>query len=219
MITVFTSNQPRHIHLINRLSELDSVCAFVQKFDRVHSDIDDPIMDEYFERMRLVEKLFFTETEIKAHTVTFVQTLDESLKRVCPLAFTSDLVVVFGSSWIRGRLYDMIKEKAINIHMGIGYRGASCNAHAIYEGKRHLVGATIQELSEGLDCGDPLFYAYGDTSLKDNFAFGMSAVQNAIDRLCLYIKNGYISVDPPKDTFTAYKRKSDFTTQIAEAIL
>jgi len=210
MLTVLTSDQPRHRYLINRLSEVDSVFAVMQTFNRVHTKIEDPIMDEYFERMRLAENLTFPRMELKAHTIT---TKLEGLK--VPLG----RVIVFGCEWIKGELYEQIKDRAINIHMGIGYRGASCNAHAIAEGRNHLVGATVQRLSKGLDCGEPLFYAYADKRYIDPFMFGMSAVKSSIDKLVDYLLNGHTVVDEPTDKFSCYKSKTDFTIEIAKKIL
>jgi hypothetical protein len=80
-------------------------------------------------------------------------------------------------------------------------------------------GATVQYLSEGLDKGDPIFYAYGDSEYKDPFMFSMSAVKSAVDKLVVYLTTGSVDVDKPKDDFTSYKRKSDFTIKIAKELL
>ena len=234
MITVITSNQPRHIYLINELAKITDVVAVVQLFDKpVHTNIESPVMTEYFERMRLVEKVMFPETDIKATKVFEVPTtvgaiIDDFDYKIRNEVNASDHVIVFGSSWIKNEAYELIKDKAINLHAGIGYRGASCNAHAIAEGRKHLVGFTVQRLSEGLDCGEPLFYAYADEQIKEPFALGMSAVINVVDELVEYLMfrdkdteafNSDWWKDKPTDTFTSYKRKSDFTDEIAQKIM
>lgn len=219
MLTIWTSDRPRHKYLVNKLSEIDSVCVIVHKMDRPHTKIDDPVMDEYFHRMDWAERLMFPDQTINAFNVFTVTELNDKIKGLMPEAFLSDTHVVFGCGWIKPPLYDLISDKAINIHMGVGYRGASCNAHAMYDGRRHLVGATIQHLSKDLDNGDPIFYAYGDQNIKDSMIFGMSAVKNAIDKLTLYLSGNFVDKDVPEDKFTCFKKKSDFTVGIAEALL
>ena len=73
----------------------------------------------------------------------------------------SDLYIVFGSSYIKGRLINfLIKNKAINIHMGISpyYRGSDCNFWSLYDNNFHLVGGTVHLISKGLDSGPILFH-------------------------------------------------------------
>ena len=72
-------------------------------------------------------------------------------------ALSSDIYIVFGASFIKGWLVDfLIKNKAINIHMGLSpyYRGSSCNFWAMYDNNPNYVGATIHYLSKGLDSGE-----------------------------------------------------------------
>ena len=77
--------------------------------------------------------------------------------------------MVFGSSYIKGELVDyLVKQKAINIHMGVSpyYRGCDCNFWALYDNNPHLVGATIHLLSKGLDSGPMLYHAM--SNIKSN---------------------------------------------------
>ena len=74
----------------------------------------------------------------------------------------TDLFIVFGSSFIKGKLIEeLLKRRSINIHMGVSpfYRGSSCNFWAAYEENFHLIGSTIHLLSKGLDSGDILYHA------------------------------------------------------------
>ena len=103
----------------------------------------------------------------------------------------SDYYIVFGSSYIKGELVDfLIKNKAVNIHMGVSpyYRGTDCNFWALYDKNPHLVGATIHLLSKGLDSGPILYHAM--PSLKKNvFEYTMSSVKSAFHSLSDRIKN------------------------------
>ena len=45
---------------------------------------------------------------------------------------SSDIYIVFGSSYIKGKLVDFLIKKAINIHMGVSpYWGCDCNFWAL----------------------------------------------------------------------------------------
>lgn len=218
MLTIFTSDHPRHYYLINRLAEIDSVCVVMQVFNReVHTKSDHPVFDEYFKRMGNVERIMFPDTKINPTEIIVTGSLDK-IKTKLPLAFTADRYIVFGCGWIKGELYDQIKDRAINIHMGVGYRGASCNAFAIYEGNHDQVGATIQELSKDLDEGEPVGYAFGDYS-EDTFEFSMSAVKNAVDEVVQLIDLD--DFEPLYDRYpnSLMRYKRDFTPDMAYELM
>ena len=89
-------------------------------------------------------------------------------------------------------------------------------------GKFFVVGKNVMEQDrltrEGLDNGEPLFYAYGTWRFTDYFTYSMSAVKNAIDKLGWYLQTGDVGVDAPEDKYTAYKKKTDFTLEMARKI-
>ena len=66
-------------------------------------------------------------------------------------ALNSESFIVFGSSYIKGELIDMlVKKKCFNIHMGVSpfYRGSSCNFWALHDENFQYVGATVHLLSK-----------------------------------------------------------------------
>jgi methionyl-tRNA formyltransferase len=141
-------------------------------------------------------------------------------------ALDADLIVVFGASFIRGPLCDvLVRQQAINIHMGISpkYRGSSCNFWALYDRRPDLVGATIHRLSHGLDSGPMLFHALPAAEACDGFLLGMKAVRAAQDGLIAAIRSGELWSMPPvaqdRTREIRYSRNADFTDAVAEEYL
>src|SRR3990167_227008 len=80
-------------------------------------------------------------------------------------------IVVFSASWITSPLYDMIAQKALNLHAGIApaYSGSACNFWAEYDGRPELVGAQEQQLASTLDDGRVLAEVRSDLAITDPF--------------------------------------------------
>ena len=134
----------------------------------------------------------------------------------------SDIYIVFGSSYIKGDLVEfLIKQKTINIHMGVSpyYRGADCNFWALYDNNPHLVGATIHLLSKGLDSGPILYHAMSDIK-TDPFEYSMSSVKSAFHSLAKKIKDKSIfSITPliqNLDLEIRYSKKIEFNEAIVK---
>jgi methionyl-tRNA formyltransferase len=146
-----------------------------------------------------------------------IDTLSDFLK--------SDVYVVFGSSYIKGDLVDfLVKNKALNIHMGVSpyYRGQDCNFWALYDDNPHLVGATIHQLSKKLDSGAMLYHAL--SQIKNNpFEYTMSTVKSAFHSLTERIKNESIfSIQPEiqnKDKEVRYSKKDEFNEDVVKLFL
>ena len=134
----------------------------------------------------------------------------------------SDLYIVFGGSFIKGPLADfLVKNKAINIHMGISpyYRGTDCNFWALYDNNPHLVGATIHLLSKGLDDGPMIYHALSKIK-TDPFEYTMSSVKAAFYSLKDKIENKTILKIKPlsqnKDKEIRFSKRKDFTENIIQ---
>jgi methionyl-tRNA formyltransferase len=141
-------------------------------------------------------------------------------------ALAADVFVVFGASYIKGRLVDfLIEHQALNIHMGVSpyYRGSSCNFWALYDNNPALVGSTVHFLSKGLDSGSILFHALPKPGAVEPFVFTMSAVRAAFNGLLDSVKTGsWKSIEPiPQDRTKEirYTRNSDFTDAVADEYL
>lgn len=227
-ITVFTSNHKRHNYLINRLSEITSELCVIQESRSIFPGLNQSRYiknietEKYFKEVNKAQDFFFykdiirPKNKIKILPLTLgdlseinITQLDDFLK--------SDIYIVFGSSYIKGKLCDyLIRNRAINIHMGLSpfYRGTDCNFWALMDGNFKHVGSTIHYLSDGLDNGDIIYHAL-PKYFENPFLFTMSSVKSAIDSLVFKIKNKTIinkkGIKQDKKLQVRYSKISSFT--------
>ncbi|TKH33538.1 methionyl-tRNA formyltransferase [Paenibacillus polymyxa] len=235
-ITVFTSNQPRHISLIESLASISDEVFAIQECNTIFPGrVNDffqksEVMQEYFGNVITAERKVFGDLKFTSKNVSqlVIKNGDLNMMDLTTLspALHSDYYVVFGSSYIKGSLIDfLIEKKAINIHMGVSpfYRGSSCNFWALFDGNIEYIGATIHRLSRGLDSGDMLFHALPKAESTDPFVLGMNAVRSAHNSLIEYIKTGRINELTPlkqnKSQEIRYTRNRDFTDEVARHYL
>lgn len=230
-VTLFTSNQRRHISLINLLaSHFERVNVIVESVTVCTGRVKD-----YYDNSELTrnyfEKVLFAETEVFGNnrlinkpnvTTLIIKYNDLSLMNESELSFikSADYYLVFGASYIKGWLADfLISRQAINIHMGVSpyYRGSSCNFWAMYDGNFHLVGATIHLLSKGLDSGRILFHAFPEKA-HEPFKFTMYSVYVAFKGVIEFLNNIdsgiFNDVEQNKKLEIRYSRDSDFNDEI-----
>lgn len=237
-ITLITSNQNRHKFLTNLLSEISSELYVIQekknflqsRYDEKATLISD-LRKNYFEKVADAEKKIFS-SEIKLSVkIKELMTINRGelnkidLKKL-NLFLKSDIYIVFGSSFLKGELIKfLIKNKALNIHMGISpyYRGTDCNFWALYDGNPHLVGATIHYISEGLDSGPMLYHAISTCYKLDPFFYTMSSVKSAFLSLVDRIENqtifNYKPILQDKSYEIRYSKKIDFNDQVIKTFL
>lgn len=231
-ITVFTSNQPRHLYLIQQLASICDEVYAIQECNTVFpGQVQDffnktPVMQEYFKRVMQSEKDIFGSIHFLPKNVHQLALKSGDLNKLSLVtlhdALQSDIYVVFGSSFIKDPLIDfLIEHKAYNIHMGVSpyYRGSSCNFWAPFDGHPELIGATIHMLSRGLDSGDMLYHALPKPEKIDCFQLGMKAVKVAHDSLVSRIQSKELfEMEPVKQNKNLeyrYTRNRDFTDEVA----
>lgn len=233
-ITLFTSNQPRHTSLIERLAPLADRLFVVQECNTVFpGQVDDffrksDVMQRYFARVIAAERETFGVPRFPAvaGNVRSLPIRMGDLSRM-PLdaldeALRADVFIVFGSSYIRGPLCDaLVERRAVNIHMGVSpqYRGSSTNFWPLYDGRPEFVGATIHRLTTGLDSGPILFHALPAAEAVDPFVLGMLAVRAAHQAIADSLRSGELDgLEPlPQDRSLEirYTRNADFTDAVA----
>ena len=210
-ITLFTSNNIRHDYLINLFSKISSK-LFVVKECKSLSSVN---LEENLENLNITNRYFRSVNiaQRKLFGLPYIDILNKNVEIISlPLGglntypimdhtdfLDSDIYVAFGCSYIKGELVDfLINNKTINIHMGVSpyYRGSGCNFWALYDDNPHLVGATIHQLSKGLDNGPILYHAMSKT--KDNpFDYTMSTVKSAFHSIAERIKDKSIfNIEP-----------------------
>lgn len=236
-ITLFTSNQPRHLNLARQLSKISDEVYFISEVNTVFpGQVNDffkksDTMQNYFSNVIGAEKKIFGEIDFLPSNVKMLSLKSGDLNLLSNTQFLdaldSDIFVVFGASYIKGWLIDFLVEKeAINIHMGIApyYRGSSCNFWALYDNNPSYVGATIHMLSKGLDNGDIIFHCIPKFIIGDTaFDFTMRSVAAAHDGLSKGIANKDLLKRPripqTKEMEIRYTRNRDFTDEVAKDFL
>ena len=219
-ITLFTSNQMRHLYCINQLSKVcDTLNVVIESRTVFPGKVEDfykknQSIEKYFKKVIDSEKSIFKENHINnSRKIKILPLMLGDLQNLEIKNIThflkSDLYIVFGSSFIKGRLLKfLIKKKAINIHMGVSpyYRGTDCNFWAMYDRNYSYVGATIHLLSKGIDSGPILYHALSSKTSKGPQYYSMSTVKSAIVSICKKIKD--------KSLFRLKPKKQNNTLQI-----
>jgi len=185
-------------------------------------------MKEYFEKVNDAQFKLFGNSYVNnlKKNIKILPMLSGDLNK-CSLKFLSDFLksdiyIVFGSSYIKGELIDfLVKQKAINIHMGVSpyYRGTDCNFWAVYDDNPHLVGATIHMLSKGLDSGPMLYHAM--SNIKTNpFEYTMSTAKAAFHSIAERIEDKSIFEIKPiiqnKENEIRYSKKIEFNDEVVK---
>ena len=233
-VTIFSSNQPRHLNLVKEFSQIADEVFFVNEVNTVFpGQVTDffqksDVMKAYFSHVITSEKYIFGDIRFLPKNVRTLAIKSGDLNQLNNIqlrdAISSDLYIVFGASYIKGWLVDfLVENRAINIHMGLSpyYRGSSCNFWAMYDNNPGYVGATIHLLSKGLDSGNMLFHCVpkpirGDTP----YDFTMRAVLVAQTGLLEKVRKNEIfsmeSVTQDKSQQIRYTKNNEFTDAVAQ---
>jgi len=231
-VTVFTRDSARHFALVNKLATVThGVHAVIESSPpSVNALPKSPVMTEYFSRVQQAEDHIFgtgttLDPRVKIQSIVAGQ-LNQLTQQELAAALESDLVVVFGSSYIKGWLADaLIAKNAINLHMGISpqYRGSACNFWALFDNNPHLVGATIHRLAKSLDSGSVIQHVRPKFTDQNLFHFSMQAVAACHDALASLISNNQLQTMTPQPQDSSleirYSKNADFTDEIAALFL
>ena len=236
-ITLFTSNQTRHNYLANQLLNVANKLNVVQENYKIPSRVvpdhytNTILMKEYFLKVNSAQKkLFGNPAILETNKNINLLSLKGGDLNKCSIKFLSnflksDIYIVFGSSYIKGELANfLIKNKALNIHMGISpyYRGTDCNFWALFDENPHLVGATIHMLSKGLDSGPMIYHALSEIK-NDPFIYAMSTVKSAFHSLAERIKSDkifkYSTQVQDKSNEIRYSTKKEFNDKVVKLFL
>lgn len=181
-ITVFTSNQLRHVALLEALVAAgDTVQAVIEPKTSVLPTTGS--MGEYWRRVTAAERQVFSATDHRVRVPALVLRPGELNQVTLPESlFQADRLLVFSASYIRDSLCArLIARQTLNLHVGISpeYRGSAPNFWALYHGRPELVGAQVQRLSAGLDAGEILAEVRAPLG-GDPFVRGMEACRLGI---------------------------------------
>ncbi len=181
---------------------------------------------KYFDHVNNAQKNIFKEnffnsysSKVKIFSILYGDLNKITFKSLRP-ALKSDLYIVYGSSYIKGKLADfLIKNKAINIHAGISpyYRGTDCNFWAYMDNNLHLIGSTIHLLGKGLDNGPILYHSRSEIT-GNYFEYSMKSILAAFISICEKIENKSIkdikAITQDKSLEIRYSKITDFTETV-----
>jgi methionyl-tRNA formyltransferase len=235
-ITIFTSNQPRHISLVNDLSNIADEVFCIQECNTVFPGVTKDFFSKsetmkiYFEQVKRAEEKYFGQPSFFNKNVRSMAIKSNDLSNmrmpVLQECLESDIYIVFGASFIRGWLIEFLEaNRALNIHMGLSpfYRGSSCNFWALYDNRPSYVGATIHMLTKGLDSGPILYHCIPHLEDENPFEFTMKSVSVAHESLVCRIQNKEIFQLPPvvqcKNNELRYSINTEFTDEVAREFL
>lgn len=231
-ITIFTSNSIRHNYLCSFLSKYASELFIIQEVDTRFIGLKEgeyqksKIVHNYFNKVEKAQKSLFPQNYMsiknkKKVSIMNIKMGDLNYLKIKDIKdfLNSDVYIVFGSSYIKGELINfLIKEKAINIHMGVSpyYRGTDCNFWALYDRNAHLVGATVHYITKKLDEGPVLWHAITDYH-PNYFLYTMASVKAAFASLKRIFLKSPLSKNNnqtlPSEDLIRYSKKIDFSEE------
>ncbi len=182
-VILLTSDQLRHdffriklsntknIKVLKSFSEKKQSLGFKYDIKKIKKNLD----TQHIFKREIVERDFFSDQ---------IKILKDNSKNIyCPKGFSStdkcfkiinklnpDLIIVYGTSIIKGKILKKYKGKIINFHLGLSpyYRGAATNFFAFNDNNLQCVGSTFMYIDKGIDTGEIIHQVrakmyYGDT--------------------------------------------------------
>lgn len=223
-VTVFTSNQPRHVALLASLCGAGyDVRAVIEPKSWLPGK-DSPAMARYWREVQDAERQIFGGPTLMPCPVVCLRPGELSEAPLPDSVREADRFVVFSSSYIRGALMERLRSVALNLHVGIApeLRGSAPNMWAFHLGRPDLIGAQVQRLSDKLDAGDILREVRAPEQGDGYFLRSMRAVRLGIDALVALLASPEpwepVRVNDPGQLVN-YSRHADFTEGVADAML
>jgi phosphoribosylglycinamide formyltransferase-1 len=226
-IVILTSHSQRHRFFFNFLSNVRDVNllnVFIEKKDKLtvqnkkkknllnHILYRDQVEKDFFKLLNDIKKKNIKKKYVKSQKYYSSLNFLKTIKNLRP-----DLIIVFGSSIIKGKILQLYKNKIINLHLGLSpyYRGSGTNYFALVNNKPELFGSTILFMDEGIDTGKIIHQIRPKMLPEDNIHnIGNRLIIDstiALKKIILNIKKlKNININYKSNLFEVYKRK-DFT--------
>ena len=223
LVGILTSNQKRHKALASYVNHMGHDVFLIQEISK-KQDYEEGII-KYFMEVNKVENRIFSGNKWSIdieNSVSVEKGFINQVPKEIDLLLECDAIVIFGSSLIKGELFQKLSsKKVINLHMGISpeYRGSACNFWAMFDDNLQYVGGTIQTLSEKIDRGKIIKYSYPE-KITNNFNplfFAMEAVRSTIIDAVSVLENldSYLnkSIDQDSNRLIRHSKVADFNAK------
>ena len=167
-----------------------------------HLKLRDKVEEDFFKLYNDSQKKKINLTLVKKKNYYNSQEFINKIKLLKP-----DLIIVFGSSIIKGEIINIYKDRIINLHLGLSpyYRGSGTNYFALVNNKPELFGSTIMFLNRGIDTGKIIHQLRPKMLLSDNIhIIGNRLIIDSVK----VIKKIILNYDKIKKKTLSYKNKN-----------
>ena len=228
-IVIFTANELRHLAFINYLKKtkgIEVVGALIEKKNKVNITKSLALINHFRQRNNM-ESNYFKGLKIKKrekyiyrcnkHFISSKRCLD-LIKELKP-----DLIVVYGSSIIRGSIINIYKNKILNVHLGLSpyYRGSGTNIFPLINSEPEYVGVTFMFLDKGIDTGNIIHQIRPKYKMNDSIHdIGNKLILRMFKIYKKIILNfeKIIKIKPIKIKNSKYYKKKDFTEKTLQQL-
>ncbi len=178
-VILLTGNSTRHIAFANRVKmskKINLLKVFYELGnpleDNVKNQTENKLLLNHLSQRKQTEDDFFNwfiEFSIKTKSEeSYIErgfiSSQKFLNQV--LNLNPELIIVYGTSIIKGEIIKIFRNKILNLHLGLSpyYRGAGTNYFPFVNNEPEFCGATFMYLDEGVDTGQiihqirPLIY-------------------------------------------------------------
>ena len=134
-----------------------------------------------------------------------------------------NLLVVYGSSILKGEILNLYKNKILNLHLGISpyYKGSGTNYFPLVNNEPQYVGATFMFLDKSIDGGKVIHQQQANIYLNDNIhQIGNRLILDMYEvykKIILNFNKIELKNNLKKKKFKIYKRK-DFNLRSLEKL-
>ncbi len=168
-IVIFTSSELRHdafrIFLSNEKG-IKILKSFSEEGKRLNKKLEKENNKETPNQIKHLNTRYECEKEFYSNKIQFLK--DKSNNEKCYTGYTSssdclnkinnlnpDIIIVYGSSLIKGQILQQYKNRILNVHLGLSpyYTGSGTNFFPFVENEPEYAGATFMFLDEGIDTG------------------------------------------------------------------
>ena len=172
-IVIFTANETRHLAFIDYLSknsEIKILRSYIEKRKILKDHKIKTPLKKYFNIRNTNEKKYFPRANFKKkkrYNHGYIST-DKCYKEIIKLE--PNLIIVYGSSILQGKLLKKFKKKILNVHLGLSpyYRGSGTNVFPIVNNEPEYVGVTFMYLNQGVDTGEIIHQIRPDICVEDS---------------------------------------------------
>tara|TARA_Y100001980_G_C14491632_1_gene268639 strand:- start:334 stop:1125 length:792 start_codon:yes stop_codon:yes gene_type:complete len=176
-IIIFTSDSTRHKAFrifISNQKKVDVLRTYSERKQKKNEN-NNPGLLNHFKKRNAYEKVFFNKiikkfkdrSNNKFCNKGYVST-KRCLKEVLDL--NPDLIVVYGSSILKGKILNIFKKKILNVHLGLSpyYRGSGTNVFPFVNNEPEFAGVTFMYINKEIDAGEVIHQFRSELDKDDN---------------------------------------------------